>query len=75
MGYKVEIREDWCKGCYICKELCPKNVFEKADDINEKGIVIIKAIREDECIGCMQCANHCPDLAISIIEEEAKNAC
>ncbi|TYB31102.1 MAG: 4Fe-4S dicluster domain-containing protein [Candidatus Mcinerneyibacterium aminivorans] len=74
MSYEVKIREDWCKGCYLCQNLCPKDVFDKADEINEKGIVIVKAARENDCIGCMQCANHCPDLAISIIEEEEKDA-
>ncbi len=70
MSYEVIIREDWCKGCYICQKICPKNVFEKADKINDKGTVIVKAVREDDCIGCMQCSTHCPDLAITIKSKE-----
>lgn len=74
MSYKVIIREEWCKGCYICKDLCPKDVFDKADDINDKGIVVSKANRQEDCIGCKICANHCPDMAITIVKEEEKDA-
>lgn len=67
--YRVLINENWCKGCYICQGLCPKNVFEPANTINDKGIVIITAARQEDCIGCHQCDTHCPDLAI-IVEKE-----
>jgi 2-oxoglutarate ferredoxin oxidoreductase subunit delta len=50
MAYKVIVRENWCKGCYICISLCPKNVFEKAGLIDDRGIIVSKAVRPEDCI-------------------------
>jgi len=72
MNYKIKVREEWCKGCDICVDLCPKNVFDKADKISNKGIVVVKVSREEDCIGCQICANHCPDMAITVTMEEVK---
>lgn len=48
---------EWCKGCGICVEFCPKNVLEL-----ENGKVKISNI--DACIKCGQCELRCPDYAI-----------
>ncbi len=69
MSYKVTIRENWCKGCYICMSLCPKNVFEKAGKIDSRGIMTATAARPEDCVGCGMCASHCPDLAITVEED------
>ena len=43
---KHHINRDWCKGCSICVELCPKNVLELDDQ--EK----VSALRTQDCICC-----------------------
>ena len=58
------INRDWCKGCGICVEFCPKKVLEL--DSEEK----VKAARPLDCICCRLCELRCPDLAIEIELEE-----
>lgn len=57
------INREWCKGCGICVEFCPKNVLELDD--TEK----VEAVRKEDCIACRLCELRCPDLAIEILTE------
>ncbi len=54
---KLIIKKEWCKGCGICVEFCPKNVLKLED-----GKVSIN--RESDCIKCGLCELRCPDYAI-----------
>ncbi|WP_066497031.1 4Fe-4S dicluster domain-containing protein [Abyssisolibacter fermentans] len=58
------IKPEWCKGCGICINFCPKDVLE----LNEKGKINIKNI--DECIKCGLCELRCPDYAIYLKEDK-----
>ena len=58
------INRDWCKGCGICVELCPKNVL--ALDDNEK----VTVANPGACICCKLCELRCPDVAIEVETEE-----
>ena len=66
----VRIREDLCKGCGLCVEVCPRDLIHLSKtDINQKGYH--PALFEDpegKCIYCTQCALVCPDVAIEIIK-------
>lgn len=66
---RIEINHDWCKSCYICIELCPKNVYSKGDKVSKKGTLPVEIKNLEECTGCMQCELLCPDLAITVMEE------
>ncbi len=56
----IEVKKNWCKQCYICKELCPKQVF----GIDENGDITVE--RPDDCIKCRLCEMRCPDFAIKV---------
>ncbi len=64
---KVTFREDRCKGCGLCVEVCPKKIIELSKDrLNEKGYSPAEVLEMDKCIGCAFCATMCPDCVITV---------
>jgi len=55
-----------CKGCEICIEFCPLNVFEPSDKLNQQGYNLPEVAHEEKCTACRLCELLCPDLAITI---------
>lgn len=55
----IRVNWEWCKGCDICSDLCPRNVLEP--DRDGKPVVA----HPKECTQCGVCWMHCPDLAIT----------
>jgi len=71
-NYSLTIDEDFCKGCGICVDFCPKKVFGPSQSINPHGYPIPLVLREGDCTGCRLCELLCPDLAIVITERESR---
>ena len=65
----IHMNHQWCKGCYICFEVCPKKVFEKAAEVAEKGFRPVVVAHPEQCSGCRQCELLCPDLALQVVKE------
>ena len=71
--WKVELRQDWCKGCYLCIEVCPiEGIFSRSEEIGERGFQVV-TVDPENCTGCMLCELLCPDLAITIEELTERN--
>ena len=62
---KVEVTEEFCKGCGLCIAVCPKHVLGSGSTINSKGYRCCEMIAE-KCNGCTLCAVMCPDAAIEV---------
>ena len=68
MGYQHIIDNQQCKGCGLCIMVCPKNVLEVSNTVNQKGYYPIYQARPEDCIACTACCIMCPDVAITIVE-------
>ncbi|MDD2903264.1 MAG: 4Fe-4S binding protein [Syntrophales bacterium] len=66
--YVIDIFRDWCKGCGICAEFCPRGCIK----MNEAGQPVVE--RADRCTGCGWCELHCPDFAICVRELAASKS-
>ena len=68
----IEVKDDWCKGCNVCIDRCPKDALEESDKLNKRGIRPPKLKKKNECNYCRLCELICPDLAITVISEDKK---
>ncbi len=65
---KVTIREDRCKGCLLCAEICPKGTLAQAERFNQQGYKVVEVVDDDGCTSCAACAMICPDFAIRVVK-------
>jgi len=63
---KIKLNQKWCKGCGLCIEICPKNVYDRESKVSAKGFREIIIKNPDDCNQCQLCELLCPDLAITI---------
>lgn len=65
---KVTFREERCKGCGHCIEVCPKKIISFNEKLNAKGYMPATVTDEKmkDCIGCTSCAKICPDCVITV---------
>ena len=66
----IEISEELCKGCGICTEFCPLEVFITSDNISRRGYYLPEVVKEEKCTGCKKCQLMCPEFAIAVLKEE-----
>ena len=66
----ITFKDDWCKGCLLCIQKCPKDALEESDKMNRKGIHPPKLKEPNECNHCRFCELICPDFAITVIKDE-----
>ncbi|MEO0087792.1 MAG: 4Fe-4S dicluster domain-containing protein [candidate division WOR-3 bacterium] len=71
--FKIKMREEWCKGCYFCINICPKKVYTYSNEYHPRGFKKVKIDKEENCIGCLLCEELCPDLVITIIKDDKKS--
>jgi len=62
----VKIRQDRCKACGLCVEVCPKKLISLREDLNLSGYHPAEQTDPEQCNACKLCAVVCPDVCISI---------
>ncbi|MDK1031895.1 MAG: 4Fe-4S binding protein [Planctomycetia bacterium] len=65
---EIRVLSEYCKGCGLCIEVCPRGALVVSDEILPSGIRPVKAEASVECSGCTLCCIVCPDAAIEILE-------
>ncbi len=71
----ITIFENTCKGvedCGICIFVCPKDVYEPSEEMNELGYVPPRVAHGDQCNECLNCMISCPDMAIVVDKQKDK---
>lgn len=72
---EIHILKDRCKGCGFCIEFCPKEVLEKSEELNIRGVYPPKVIDASKCVLCSFCSAVCPDFAIFTLEKNCEGGC
>ncbi len=72
MASEVHINDALCKGCDICVEFCPKEVFEVSGEVGPRGYFVPLVARPKDCSACMLCEHLCPELAITVIVQKKR---
>jgi 2-oxoglutarate ferredoxin oxidoreductase subunit delta len=63
---RVIFKEEICKSCGLCVQVCPTNIIFLADYLNGKGYRPASVLNQEKCISCAKCAQICPDSVISV---------
>lgn len=56
----INVNYDYCKGCGICIEFCPKKVYVPKKDGKPE------VYKPELCTACMICVRKCPDFALKV---------
>lgn len=68
----ITVNENWCKGCGICIDRCPRKALEISDKFNARGVHPPRLKKENNCNACRLCELLCPDLAITVVTTKNK---
>lgn len=63
---KPMFREERCKGCELCRDVCPQKIIMMSTMFNSKGYQPATCPDDSKCTGCTLCARACPDVVIEI---------
>jgi len=63
---RMTVDPNYCKGCGLCIDACPKKIIRFSENINKKGYHYAECFDQDSCIGCKLCYTTCPDVAITV---------
>ena len=56
----MTIREEACRGCEMCVDVCPTDVLSFSAESRKAEV-----LRVEDCIACLSCSYLCPSGAIS----------
>ncbi len=63
----LEIREDHCKGCGLCVDVCPKHCLALDTTVVDRlGYHPVRLTDAAACTSCALCARVCPDAVFTV---------
>lgn len=62
----VTVESEKCKGCWLCIEHCPSDLFRVSNEKNQRGFNVVQMVDVNFCMGneCLACIETCPDSAL-----------
>jgi 2-oxoglutarate ferredoxin oxidoreductase subunit delta len=71
---RIEINEQFCKGCELCIDACrPQVIALDKERLTSQGYHPAHVCKTG-CTGCAICALVCPDAAITVYRDATKSA-
>jgi 2-oxoglutarate ferredoxin oxidoreductase subunit delta len=67
---KIDIDRKYCKGCMLCKYICPSDVYELGDERSDLDYLMPRVVRIESCKVCGLCEQHCPDMALTVVAQK-----
>jgi 2-oxoglutarate ferredoxin oxidoreductase subunit delta len=65
---EIRVLEKYCKGCGLCVPACPKKILYLSEEVDRRGVHVVKARADIPCTGCLNCTTMCPDAALEVDE-------
>lgn len=62
----VRVRQEECKGCGVCVDVCPHGQLHLSDRVNQRGHRYVQQADAGKCTGCSLCYIQCPSSAITV---------
>ena len=72
MSEYIQVDSNSCKGCRLCMEVCPKDIYALSSERSANGYIVVVPVRSQECTGCQLCEMTCPEMAITVKIKEGK---
>ena len=69
----INLDRERCKGCGLCLELCPNQLFCRDSEPNTQGVYPVRLTNAEFCLNCQRCVEICPDRALSGPEHTRPN--
>lgn len=67
---EIVIDSRLCKGCHICISVCPHDVLNKSDEVDNRGFFLPVVVNLKACRVCGLCELECPDFAICVSPDQ-----
>ncbi len=64
---RIEIDRRYCKGCMLCKFVCPCDVFEPGQIRSDLDYLMPQPVRIENCEACGLCESNCPDMVLTVV--------
>ncbi|PKL75555.1 MAG: hypothetical protein CVV27_14765 [Candidatus Melainabacteria bacterium HGW-Melainabacteria-1] len=69
----VELDRERCRGCLLCLDICPNELFVRDERPNASGALPALMRTPEYCLNCMRCVSICPDQAFDVPVNPAFN--